>query len=297
MSDTVSIIITTYNNVDKVGICLKSCLEQTHESLKIIVVDDGSTDDSPAFLQDMKLKHSNLYIILKEHGERGIAREEGINMAKALKSDFILFIDDDMILDPRLVEKSLGLIHSTKHPGALVIPEIPFSHYSNYFSRVKVFERSVINRAGETLGKNSIEAARFWGVNAYKESGELDPGQTAFEETQPTIRYKDRGGLILRATNTWLLHDEKMVTLSNILKKKYNYFKNMKTTLDHEEKGFIKALQRWYLFRPVLYRKENLKQYLLHPLLTLGMIIMYMGLSIIAVAAHFQSRPTQEQRP
>lgn len=58
----------------------------------------------------------------------------------------------------------------------------------------------------------------------------------------------------------------------------------MPKTLSSEEKGFMKALTRWYLFRPVMYQPNNLWLYIKHPLMTLGMLSMYFLLTLIGVS-------------
>lgn len=285
MNNLVSIVITTYNNKAKVKDVIISSVEQSYTNIKVIVVDDGSTDGAQEHLKSLSDIYPSLELILKEHGERGLAREAGINMAKEFNSDFILFIDDDMILDLNLIDKCLNYFIKNDKLGALVIPERPYSAYKNFYSKVKVFERSIINNAGKKVGRNSIEAARFWSMGAYLISGGLNPKEISFEETQPTIRYMEQNGIILRAVDTYLKHDEKMSTLKNIISKKYYYFNKMNHTFESEDRGFFKALTRWYFFRPVMYRGGNILKALRHPLLTIGMIFMYICLSITGVLA------------
>ncbi|MGL1893074.1 MAG: glycosyltransferase [Spirochaetaceae bacterium] len=285
MNNLVSIVITTYNNKLKVDEAILSSVHQSHKNLNIIVVDDGSIDGTPEHLTSLAEEHSGLKLILKEHGERGLAREAGIKLSMELGSDYLFFMDDDMILDYQLVELCLKYFTSYENLGALVIPERPYSTYTNFYSKVKVFERSIINNAGRTLGKNSIEAARFWKMNAYNQSGGLNPTEISFEETQPTIRYRDNGGYILRAVDTFLRHDEKEATFKGIISKKYYYFNLMNKTFESEDKGFLKALSRWYFFRPVLYRAGNILRALRHPILAMGMFFMYVCLSFTGVVA------------
>lgn len=64
----------------------------------------------------------------------------------------------------------------------------------------------------------------------------------------------------------------------------------MDRTLTSEQGGFRKALERWYFFRPVLYRPANLRKYAKHPVLTAAMLYMYVCLSFIGIAALLKSR-------
>lgn len=279
--EKVGIVFATYNSAEYVESCLRSCLDQDYPEKVVVVSDDGSTDNTVEVLRECGKGRLELHIIELPHGERGIARAKAIEKAIEEGIDYLFIIDSDMVLKEGLVREAVGYLVEHKDIGGLVIPEIAYSEYKNFYSRVKVFERNVINDAGEELGKNSIEAARFWRLSEYLSTGGINVGQIAFEETQPTIRYVGSGGKIKRATFTGVYHNEKRVTLSNLVKKKRYYFSVMDKTLSTEEGGTGKALSRWYFFRPVLYRKANLKKYLRHPLLTLGMVWMYIVLTFV----------------
>lgn len=290
MSDRVGIIFSTFNSSEYVEKCLKSILDQKYDDFFVVVSDDGSTDDTVKVLEDAAKAYDNFYLLPLPHGERGIARAEAIKKAKELKMDYLFIIDSDMVLKDNLLRDCVNYLKENSEVGGLVVPEIAFSTFKNYYSKVKVFERNTINNAGEDLGKNSIEAARFWKLSEYDKTGGININQISFEETQPTIRYTEMGGMIKRAIFTGVYHDEKYVTLKNILQKKKYYFSVMHKTINSEEGGSKKALSRWYFFRPVLYRPSNLLRYLKHPLLTLGMIYMYFALTFIGVKEILKSK-------
>lgn len=277
----VVVIFSTYNSESYVKKCLESCLSQDYDDLFIIVSDDGSTDNTISVLENAAIGYSNFTLIPLEHKERGYARYIAIEEAKKLDPRYLYIIDSDMVLEEGLISKCVKYLSNNIDIGGLIIPEFAFSNFKNFYSKVKVFERNIINNAGNDVGKNSIEAARFWNTTEYLSTGGINMNQISFEETQPTIRYLEDGGNLKRATFTKVYHDEKYVTLSNIIKKKNYYFGVMHKTINSEKNGFLKALQRWYFFRPVLYRKDNLKEYIKHPLLTIGLINMYIFLTLI----------------
>ncbi|WP_426710753.1 glycosyltransferase family 2 protein [Cetobacterium sp. SF1] len=281
----IAIVLSTYNNEKIIRKTLLSCLHQNYKNYYMVICDDGSSDSTLAIEREFQQEHSNLFIISLPHGERGIARKTAIEKVKELGCDFLYIMDSDMQLPPDFLEKINAYLDKNSQVGALVIPEIPYSNFNNFFTKVKVFERKIINNGEEDIGKNSIEAARFWKYSEYLKSGEINFSQISFEETQPTIRYLSKGGIIKRASFTGVFHDEGYLTLKNILKKKLYYFSVMDKTLESEENGFLKALSRWYFFRPILYSKKNIKEYFKHPILFLGMIYMYLLLSIIGVYA------------
>ncbi|MHA6529315.1 glycosyltransferase family 2 protein [Paenibacillus sp. BAC0078] len=285
-----AVIFTTYNNASSAEACLESCMRQNYAGLHIVIGDDGSTDDTVARLKG-KLSSCPYPVSLLElpHGERGIARVKSVEAAEQAGSEYILVIDSDMIMDDHLVQRVIDYFEAHPEVGALVIPEEAYTDADNFISRVKVFERNVINNGGEILGKRSIEAARFWRMEAYRSTGGFKAQQISFEEIQPTLRYVERGGIIRRATFARVYHDEKKVLLRELLRKKAYYFSVMDRTLSSERGGFRKALERWYFFRPVLYTRANMKRYVRHPLLAAGMFFMYGCLSFVGAAALLRS--------
>lgn len=282
----VAIVFSTFNCSEFSIECLKSIAGQSHQDISVTITDDGSSDSTVADLMRYKDSLGNsidINIIPLAHGERGVARKVSIQNALKKNPEYLFFIDADMTLEDICIQMCVNEMKLNPGIGALVIPEKPVSSYDNLFTKVKIFERTILNDAGTEIDEHSIEAARFWRIEAYQLSGGLNACQTAFEEIQPTIRFCQAGGKVKRAVFTHVTHNEKKATLRNIFSKKKSYFKAMDITARTEKAGFREMIKRWYFFRPVLYRRNNVRRYVKHPLLTLLLIFMYTGLSIIAV--------------
>lgn len=280
---TVGIIVTTYNDTKHFNLLIESINKQSYQDIHLIVSDDGSEKEYISSMKDILKSSTISYDLLElEHGERGIARVTAIDKAIDLGVEYILIIDSDMILEEDTLKHAVQSIENSS-AGALIIKEIPYSESKNFFTKVKIFERMILNNGGEYIDKNSIEAARFWITKEYIKSGGINSKQIAFEEIQPTLRYLEKGGVISRLYNKGIYHDEKKVTFSELINKKRYYFSKMDVTFTTEKQGFLKALKRYYFFRPVLYRLNNIAQYLRHPILFIGMLYMYMALTAVAV--------------
>lgn len=277
----VAIAVTTFNNPVHIKKLLNSCKNQTMQDYEVFIADDGSSDNTVEIMEEYAQKNTKIHVFPLEHGERGIARLVAIGEALKSGPKYLLIIDSDMFMKKNLLLEAVKNLERNTDVEALIVKELPYTDYTNYYSRVKVFERQLINNSGENVDLNSIEAARFWRSEAYVATGGIHPEQIAFEEIQPTIKCMEKGGIIKKLMVSGIYHDEKEVTLSNILQKKKYYFKMMNKTIDTEEKGLLKALTRWYLFRPVYYRKKNLKLYMQHPMLTFGVVFMYVALTFI----------------
>lgn len=107
----VSVVIPAYNAEDYIDQCLKSVLAQTLHDIEVIVVDDGSTDDTAAAVERMAERDERLRLICQDNQFAGVARNTGINAAEG---DFLYFLDADDWIEPRALElmlesaKSLG---------------------------------------------------------------------------------------------------------------------------------------------------------------------------------------------
>ena len=110
----VSIIIPTFNRRHFVGDAIDSCLAQTWQNCEVIVVDDGSTDDTASFLRQQY--GAQIQYIHQANQGPGIARNRGI---AAAKGDFIQFCDADDQLASHKVE--ICLDYFRRHPEIAVV--------------------------------------------------------------------------------------------------------------------------------------------------------------------------------
>lgn len=90
--ESVSIIVPTYNNAKYIERCVDSLLKQTFSNIEIIIVDDGSTDDTEKILKDKINKYSNIkYYKNSNHGV-SYSRNYGLDKATG---KYIVFVDGD----------------------------------------------------------------------------------------------------------------------------------------------------------------------------------------------------------
>ena len=107
----ISVIVPVYNTEPYLRKCLDGIVNQTHRNLEIIIVDDGSPDNSGAICDEYANRDNRIKVIHKKNGGLSAAWNDGIAMATG---DFITFVDSDDWVDTFLFEKLLEAPLSNK---------------------------------------------------------------------------------------------------------------------------------------------------------------------------------------
>jgi glycosyltransferase involved in cell wall biosynthesis len=106
----VSIIIPVFNVEPYLRECLDSVRAQTFTDWECICVDDGSTDASPAILDEYAAKDPRFRVIRREHSNAGACRNVGMDEAKG---EFLSFLDSDDVFSSRMLEIMLKAIEKS----------------------------------------------------------------------------------------------------------------------------------------------------------------------------------------
>lgn len=106
MSDLVSVIVPVYNVAEYLGECVDSILAQTYGELEVILVDDGSTDSSPAICDAYARADARVRVYHLDNG--GVSRARNYGMQQAT-GEYIMFADSDDVLLPHAVARGVEL--------------------------------------------------------------------------------------------------------------------------------------------------------------------------------------------
>lgn len=151
----VSIIIPTYNIEKYIGRCLDSLLKQTYKNLEIIVVDDGSTDNTGKIIDEYTYRYDNIKVIHKANNGVSAARNTGIDIAKG---DYIGFVDGDDTVDEEmfqvLIENAVKHNANISHCGyKMVFP----SRTDYYYNTEDIIIQNNYNGLKDLLKADRIE--------------------------------------------------------------------------------------------------------------------------------------------
>jgi len=164
--ECISVIIPVYNPGKHLYRCLDSIIGQTWKNLDIILINDGSTDDSLSVCRSYAEKDSRITVIDQDNRGVSVARNRGMEIAKG---DYFSFIDSDDYIEPDTYAYLIDIFHReqtdivafeyyTTFPNRETAHRFKGSHYGKYgrkeamyrqaygvpFSCVKLFRRSVV---------------------------------------------------------------------------------------------------------------------------------------------------------
>lgn len=108
----ISVIIPTYNRKEALIKAVDSVLSQTYTNFELIIVDDGSTDDTSLMFKDNDNENGKIKYIYQENGGVSKARNIGIKFAKG---EFISFLDSDDEWFPKKLEKQIDFLKKNKN--------------------------------------------------------------------------------------------------------------------------------------------------------------------------------------
>ena len=111
MNSLVSIIAPVYNVEKYIDRCVSSIVGQTYGNWELILVDDGSPDNSGLLCDKLAQSDQRIRVIHKKNGGVSSARNEGLNQAHG---EWVMFVDSDDWMTPDCVEKSLQYIVRNK---------------------------------------------------------------------------------------------------------------------------------------------------------------------------------------
>lgn len=110
MGDLISVIMPVYNVAAYLPQCLDSVMNQDHRNLELILIDDGSRDDSGAICDAYAEKDSRVKVIHQKNGGAAAAKNAGLRIASG---DYLSFVDSDDYLQPNVYGYMLEVLQQT----------------------------------------------------------------------------------------------------------------------------------------------------------------------------------------
>ena len=168
MTEKITVIVPVYNVEHYLNKCLDSLINQTYKNLEIIVINDGSTDNSGKICQEYAQKDNRIIYIEKENGGQSEARNMGLDR---MTGSYVTFVDSDDWVEPDYVEVlynklieyqadiAVGNYYSyNEQEGIFYFHIFGDSYYEKVYDNVSIFENLY-----ESQEMKSFSLISVWG--------------------------------------------------------------------------------------------------------------------------------------
>jgi glycosyltransferase involved in cell wall biosynthesis len=220
----------------------------------VIVVDDRSRDSTVEIAQRHECK-----VFANPRRGRAEAKNEGVERSIG---EYLLFIDSDMELTKNVIRECVTLAENANHIGGVVVPERSVGNSSWVMARN--FERSFY--AGTV-----VESARFFPTNIVKAVGGFEENLVFFEESTLPYKIQRKGYTVSARIKSSILHHEENFSLSNWLRKKFDYGKTVQAYT--QAYGDYSQMQTAIWLRFGLFARDR-ERFCSKPRLALSIIIL-----------------------
>jgi glycosyltransferase involved in cell wall biosynthesis len=175
MSSLVSIVIPLYKSAERFEKTLQAILDQTYEPIEILLVDDGSPDNTGEIAARWVAEHANIRYFRKENGGVGSARNYGIKQARG---EFVAFCDHDDLWVPTKLEEQIPLFANARvglvYGGARLI-SIPkqtdygtYCHYAEGHCYRELLLKNALASSSAVIRKRCLDA-----VGGFSETADM----------------------------------------------------------------------------------------------------------------------------
>ncbi|HRX00435.1 MAG TPA: glycosyltransferase [Cyclobacteriaceae bacterium] len=154
----VSVIIPAYNHERYVGKALQSVVDQTYSNVELIVIDDGSQDQTSAKIKDFIQRHSEMTIIYLQQENKGVCNVLNLGLEIA-SGEYIAFLASDDYWCLEKLEDQVDFLEKNKNIGMVFSDAWMFSN-----EKTKPFLWSTYKSGLEKLFKNGVQNVDFYGV-------------------------------------------------------------------------------------------------------------------------------------
>ncbi|MFH1722172.1 MAG: glycosyltransferase [Candidatus Altiarchaeota archaeon] len=241
----ISVVIPARNEEDTISSCIESVLYQDHDDVEIIVVNDGSTDNTKKIVEKFPVRLINF----KNGHSAAFARNAG---AKKAKGDVLYFLDADVTFPDKSYLKRLN---SDFVEGDAVSITVNTPHAKSFIQKAQAAGRKRYPRHDKKLvldfyknpeSYNEVTCLRAIKRGIFNELGGFDEKIFYFEDGDLHVRFAKRGGILVYDPRLAINHEEP-ASIAEIIRQARWIGRGL-YTLSERGQYRLKALVLWWGF-------------------------------------------------
>ena len=214
-----SIIIPVYNTEEYLDKCLNSIISQQIDNYEIIIVNDGSPDESERIIKSFKERYNNITYIKKENGGLSSARNEGLKVARG---KYLGFVDSDDYIDKLMYSKMIKKAY--EYNADIVICDMKYELDGKDVSNTEFKDFGVLSKEDALIKYLEQTYFRSHAQNKiYRRelfSGISFPEGKLFEDVATFYKLVDRSKRVAFINEKLYIYNQG--NLSSITKRKFN---------------------------------------------------------------------------
>ena len=240
----VTVVVPAYNEGKVIERTLRSLLECTYENLEILVVDDGSTDDTAAVVARMALAHSRISLLQQENAGKAAAANRAL---EAARGEICVAVDADTIVPAESIPKMIA--HFANPEVTAVCGNVEVGNVNGIFTAFQAIEyvtsQNFDRRAFSVLNCISVVpgALGAWRRDAVLAAGGYSE-QTLTEDADLTLTVLQRGGRVVYEPEAYG-KTEAPESLGALLRQRFRWTYGTYQCLWKHRSAFFKGTLGW----------------------------------------------------
>lgn len=249
--EKISIVIPIYNSEQYLKKCVESVLNQTYKNLEVILVDDGSTDDSGKICDYYAAKDERVVIIHQRNQGNNVARKNGVKIANG---DYVGFVDSDDWIEPDMYQ---CMVDNIKKNNADIVS---VGFYFEYSNKTEIFNDEIDSNLYK-IGKDTnkfIESVLLGNTKSRLYSIRWNLCTKLFKRNVISVSQEKVNGVFYGEDMAVTFESYYLADSISVVNKPYYHYRQCNHSITHKKDVMLLSkLNEMYAYMKKLFESKN----------------------------------------
>lgn len=249
--EKISIVIPIYNTEQYLDKCVDSVLNQTYKNLEVILVDDGSTDDSGKICDYYAAKDERVVIIHQRNQGNNVARKNGVKIANG---DYVGFVDSDDWIEPDMYQ---CMVDNIKKNNADIVS---VGFYLEYSNKTEIYNDEIDSNLYK-IGKDTnkfIESVLLGNTKSRLYSIQWNLVTKLFKRNVISVSQEKVNGVFYGEDMAVTFESYYLAESISVINKPYYHYRQCNHSITHKKDVMLLSkLNEMYAYMKKLFESKN----------------------------------------